>query len=302
MDVQPSQAGTHSGSFHADDVMGGAILDLVFPAIEIVRTRDLQRLQHLPIVFDVGGEYAPERGRFDHHQKGGAGARESGIPYASSGLLWKQFGLEAARNIAEVGGVDFAELVTRVDRLLMAPIDAHDCGVSQPTTGMLSFPKALTLLNDPPGASPARIDETYGTAKDIAGEFLRKVLIHEAVVMKTATSILDYYSGGAILELPANFLWEEAVISSFPDVRFVISPKAEQFNIKTVPLEVDSFQHRQLLPAAWAGLQNDSLAAVCGVSDAIFCHNGRFVAGTASIEGARALAAQALLRSEPEIR
>ena len=38
------------------------------------------------IVIDVGGQYDPDAGRFDHHQRGGAGERENGIPYSSFGL------------------------------------------------------------------------------------------------------------------------------------------------------------------------------------------------------------------------
>lgn len=85
---------THNGNFHADDVFSIAALRLVLPDFKLVRTRDTQLIAQADIVIDVGGEYDPAAGRFDHHQRGGAGARENGIPYSSFGLVWQKYGLQ----------------------------------------------------------------------------------------------------------------------------------------------------------------------------------------------------------------
>ena len=84
---------THNGNFHADDVFSIAALKNIFPAFNLVRTRDLEVIGKADVVIDVGGIYDPETGRFDHHQRGGAGERENGIPYSSFGLVWKKYGL-----------------------------------------------------------------------------------------------------------------------------------------------------------------------------------------------------------------
>ena len=44
------------------------------------------------------------------------------------------------------------------------------------------------------------------------------------------------------------------------------------------------------LPAAWAGLTDKDLEAVCGVEGATFCHNGRFVAAAKTRDAALAMA------------
>src|ERR1700675_3827265 len=62
--------GTHDGSFHADEVTACSLL-LLFDRIDrnlIRRTRNPQILAECDYVCDVGGEYNPERRRFDHHQ------------------------------------------------------------------------------------------------------------------------------------------------------------------------------------------------------------------------------------------
>jgi uncharacterized UPF0160 family protein len=64
--------------------------------------------------------------------------------------------------------------------------------------------------------------------------------------------------------------------------------------LHTVSVSPDSFDARADLPEAWAGLRDAELAAVTGVADAGFCHNGRFIASAKSYEGIRAMAALAV--------
>ena len=56
----------------------------------------------------------------------------------------------------------------------------------------------------------------------------------------------------------------------------------------------DTFDARKDLPATWAGLQGDALAAATGVPDAVFCHNNLFIAACKSYDGMREMARQAL--------
>jgi uncharacterized UPF0160 family protein len=86
------------------------------------------------------------------------------------------------------------------------------------------------------------------------------------------------------------------VRKEMPKVLFVISHNlAEQrFMIHTVPVSPESFDARADLPEAWAGLRDAELAAVTGVPDAGFCHNGRFIAAAKSFEGVLAMAKLAL--------
>jgi uncharacterized UPF0160 family protein len=89
-----------------------------------------------------------------------------------------------------------------------------------------------------------------------------------------------------------------------PKVLFVISHNlAEQrYMIHTVPMSTESFEARADLPAPWAGLRDADLAAVTGVPDAGFCHNGRFIAAAKSYDGIRTmarLALEAVAKDEP---
>jgi uncharacterized UPF0160 family protein len=90
--------------------------------------------------------------------------------------------------------------------------------------------------------------------------------------------------------------WTAVVRKEMPKVMFVISHSiAEQrYMIHTVPVSAESFDARADLPEPWAGLRDAQLAAVTGVPDAGFCHNGRFIAAAKSYEGIRTMARLAL--------
>src|SRR3989344_1324410 len=100
---------THDGSFHVDDIFAAATLSIYLEKIgqnfEIIRTRDEDMIASADYVFDVGGVYDPEKNKFDHHQFGGAGERES-IPYASFGLVWKKFGKNVAGTKEAVDSIE----------------------------------------------------------------------------------------------------------------------------------------------------------------------------------------------------
>jgi uncharacterized UPF0160 family protein len=102
-----------------------------------------------------------------------------------------------------------------------------------------------------------------------------------------------------IMPIPQSRLqmpWTQVVRKEMPKILFVISHSlAEQrYMLHTVPISAESFKARADLPEAWAGLRDAELAAVTGVPDASFCHNGRFIAAVKSYEGARAMALLAL--------
>jgi uncharacterized UPF0160 family protein len=71
-------------------------------------------------------------------------------------------------------------------------------------------------------------------------------------------------------------------------------PKTDGWGMQAVPQEVGAFANRRDLPAAWAGLSGDELAAATGVPDAVFCHTARFYVAAGSREGITELARRAL--------
>jgi len=119
---------THDGRFHADDVIACELLSILEDGnVEIIRTRDLINKHQCKWIVDVGEEYIPTYGRFDHHQES---CKETwpGCPVllSSSGLvflnLWKKI-------LEKLGHPDATfEEADMIYKTVFLPIDAHDNG------------------------------------------------------------------------------------------------------------------------------------------------------------------------------
>lgn len=303
---------THSGKFHADDVWAVAVLDLVFPGCELLRTRDAALIAAADFAVDVGGIWDAQAGRFDHHQKGFAGARQSGVVYASAGLVWKEHGARCVSLLAQthagraLDGKDAQEIAYAIDNDLVQYLDMADTGAAKNAPGGYGLSAIIS------GFNPGWLDEQNagGAADELrlrqfrrAMAFIAEVLVNQVkyrVGTKLSTELVrqaERLENGRVLLLQNSALpWTAIVRNEMPKVLFVISHGiAEQrYQLNTVPATADTFEARKDLPAAWAGLQGEELAAVTGVEDAVFCHNNLFIAAAKSFEGALTMARLAL--------
>lgn len=289
-------AATHSGSFHADEVLASAALRLVNPSLPILRTRDQEQLDAADIIFDVGRVFDPATFRFDHHQLEYKEARENGIPFSSFGLVWRELG-------AELCGSSPAAL--RVDRWLVQGVDAVDCGVTlcketMPVT-MMSISSVIGGFN--PGWQDITSTEARNEAFERAISLAKSVLentIRDAIGFEKARAMVaqgTLLEAGRVLLLDHDVPWKETVFgaSKYDQVLYVISPDAQaKWHINTVPDYPGSFNNRKSLPLTWAGLDGEELDKVIGFKGGIFCHRARFVAGHTTKDGALEMARLAL--------
>lgn len=281
---------THSGNFHTDEVFASAVLSLLNDAaVEVVRSRDPLVWATGDYVVDVGGEYDPSRGRFDHHQIGGAGVRENGVPYSSFGLVWKEYG-------EKITGSAYA--MQTIDKRLVQPVDAGDNGFE--TFGVRAD-VAPYILQDAvsafrPGWNESRSeDEGFFEAFSMAQKILAREIIRaqgEEEGIRHAKEAYQKAADKRIIVLEDHYPWYEA-LGSKPEPLFVVKPDRGNFGkwkIEAVRSDVHSFKNRKDLPSAWAGKRDQELADASGVADALFCHTKLFVAVAGSKEGALRLA------------
>jgi len=280
---------THNGNFHADDVFSVAALKCVFPSFNLVRTRDLEVIGKADIVLDVGGIYDAEAGRFDHHQRGGAGERENGIPYSSFGLIWKQYGLQIC-----AGNPDLAK---SVDAGLVSVIDAIDCGYVKGVSEGISLSHTISMFN-PTWQEESDFDACFNEAVTFASRILARFMASanggisaKEIVAKAIENAQD----PRVIVLEQYTPWKRTVHTLSEQALYVVYPSGSgQWRIQTVPVELGSFEDRKSLPTPWAGLSDKELQDVTGIDDAMFCHNGLFIAGCNSLESTMKMAAMAL--------
>ncbi len=282
---------THSGGFHADELLSSAILSRLYPDAQIVRSRAPDWITPASdrIIYDVGGAYDAEAQIFDHHQRG-APLRDDGQPYSSFGLIWKHYG---HAYLAAMGlPADHIEAIHQgFDAKFVLPVDLMDNGALSPATAGpladLTLPSLLETLkpvfdNKEPGAD----DRGFQSALSIARMIVEAAIGQRAAKLRAETMVLEAIAAtgeGRVLELPMGMPFRPAIVKAGADhLLFVIHPRDKDWCITGIRKAEGSFEQRADLPAAWAGLSNGDLEAVCGVKGATFCHNGRFIAAANS--------------------
>ncbi|WP_100636077.1 MYG1 family protein [Marinomonas sp. ef1] len=289
MTEQTQVIATHNANFHADDVFAVAALKSIFPSVELVRTRDLEIIAKADIVVDVGGIYDAEKGRFDHHQKGGAGARENGIPFSSFGLVWQKYGLEICAGNQEVAN--------SLDKNLVSTIDAIDCGHVEGVQTGISLSQTISMFN-PTWQEEGDFDACFDEAVAFASRILTRFIAAASGGVNAKTIVADAIEKAEdprVIVLEQYTPWKTTVLRLSQDALFMVYPsQTGQWRIQTVPVELGSFEDRKKLPAPWAGLSDKELQDVTGLEDAMFCHNGLFIAGCESFENTMKMAEMAL--------
>ncbi|MVO17779.1 MYG1 family protein [Parasedimentitalea huanghaiensis] len=278
---------THSGGFHADELLSSVVLTRLFPQAELLRTRDRQAVTPAThkIIFDVGGAYDCEMQIFDHHQRPGP-LREDGQPFSSFGLIWAHYGRAYLAEM-DVPVEDVEAIHAKFDTKFVLPIDLLDNGAMEPSVAgplsILTLPALLGSLKPVfDDTSPTADDDAFRAALPIARSFVEAQIRNFAAKFRAQSIVAEAIAKAGtspILELPMGMPYRSALDQAEADhILFVIHPRGDDWTIGGIKLSNDTFDQRADLPASWAGLTDDALEEVSGVKGAKFCHNARFIA------------------------
>lgn len=259
----PNKGFTHAGKFHADDVFSTALLMIVNPAYQVQRGFSVPE-NYDGIVYDIGF------GTFDHHQKAAA-VRPNGVKYAAFGLLWRELGADI------LGEVEAA----RFDAHFVQGLDADDntgCGHA---------------LADVIGA----FNPAWDSKEDADAAFMRavawaKTALEQKFALSAAMRRGDVVVQAALEKMKNNIVyladyapWKNVLIPS--KAQFVVYPSARGgYSAQGVPLRFDGPALKVPFPAEWAGMSEEELPAVSGIETLRFCHTGRFLISTGTLEDA----------------
>jgi len=322
---RPPVLATHSGTFHADDLLAYVVLTGALglgaegEGHRLVRTRDPARLGEADIVWDVGGVADAARWRFDHHQPG-APTAPNGDPLSSAGLVWRavdpgtgeSLGQRYVRNVlarsGSPGATDAA--VARVTEAIRAKIVRHvdlvDNGVERASpTDLTSMVDTFNGAWDAPSqGDPAAFEEEQRrgflrAAGVMAGAVERQVEKERgaAAAYGAVAEAWESCKAGTsglhpdVLELPRGMPWQRPAFDLAMPILYVLSPEPDgRWKLQAMPAEKRGLANRLDMPAAWRGLADAALEAASGIPGAVFAHRGGHLAIAATRDAALAMA------------
>jgi len=285
------KAGTHDGSFHADEVNGWVLVKELWPDAVLVRTRDKSILETCDLVFDVGG------GKFDHHKEDRE-KRDNGIYYSGVGLLWREFGeFIIKKYAADFDDNEVKNVVRKFDNDFLLPICAEDNGqkIYNSEYKIKTYSGVIGEFN-PTCNEDTTLDSAFYEAAAFAQFIFRNELrkaisyVERKLIIREA---LNNRKIPEILILDRRIPWKEALLDldTNKEVLYAVYPTDKgTFNVQAVPKQIDSFENRKDLPAVWGGVKDEDFEEVAKVKGSIFCHANLFLAGAETIDGAVQLA------------
>lgn len=281
---------THSGTFHADEVMASVILLNKFGNIKLYRTNKIDDSMKDKFIYDIGF------GKYDHHGNDFDKHRDNGIKYASCGLIWNEFGYDVIKKL-EVDNIDTFK--NSVDKNLIMDIDRDDNGQSLNVNIPVKYQSIPSLISsfNPVWYENDKESESFLDAvsflNTIFNNFISKMVAKEKA--RTMVEEKINLSSNGVLILDRYMPWQDIVLSSTNpkanNILYAIFPsKRGGYNVVATPSSINSFDVKKPFPASWSGLEGKELQKVSGVDSITFCHKGLFICACVTFDDAKKIA------------
>lgn len=263
---------THSGAWHADEVLAIALLSAVYNKTPgVVRTRDPELIQAAladkdTYVLDVGGEYLPLRKNFDHHQRGFEYRNHKGNKLSTFGLVVKYLRGYFTDTVYE-SLLEFSDKV-----------DCHDNGISK-------SPELYWI-------SDMNVTEDFSMVLVMATNWMKAKILqweNEEEEGDNISQALENLKDG-IIWLEKRYPVDER-LNSHSEVLLAVCPTHTGWAVQSLNVGIEKdFSVRCPTPEAWRGLSGEALEAVTGVPGAVFSHASGFLTIAKDLQTALILA------------
>ena len=303
--------GTHSGTFHSDEVLSTLLLKYYKETTKsvVIRTRNNEILKQCDVVVDVGGIIDPQKFRFDHHMKeftevfNEKDEELNTIKLSSAGLVWKYLGKEilvnllTSMNLLEQNKTHLDEIVRYIYLDFIMGVDGMDNGVTQYDKDLNpkyklsgNYVERISRLNPEWNAENVDVNERFRKGWDVAEEeFLFQVrkyansyFIAYDIVENAIKEALKDNRVYIILEKPCPWkkcLYEiEKKFGIENRLLYCIHPgNNNRWYSTAVNLNDHCMELRKPFPKEWRAKRDEELKKITGINDAEFVHVSGFL-------------------------
>jgi uncharacterized UPF0160 family protein len=303
--------GTHSGTFHSDEVLSTFLLKYYPSAMKsaVIRTRNNEILKQCDIVVDVGSIIDPKTFRFDHHMKEFTEVFNeqdedlNKIKLSSAGLVWKYLGIEIIKNLLksmnllEQNKTHIEEIHKNIYLDFIMGVDGMDNGVTQYDKDIKpkyklagNFVDRISRLNPEWNVENVNVNERFRKGWDVAQEeFLFQVKKY-ANSYFIAYDIVENAIKEAIKEKRAYIILEK--FCPWKKCLYIIEKKLgienkllycvhpgnnNRWCSTAVNLNDHCMELRKPFPKEWRAKRDTELKKITGFDDAEFVHVSGFV-------------------------
>lgn len=290
----------HNGTFHPDDVFAVATIEIYLEnkgeKFKVIRTRDEEIINKADYVLDVGMVYDKEKNRFDHHQ--GLLLNKNNIPFSSFGLVWDKFGSLLCNS----------EYISKeINRGLVAGIDSTDNGIDlfvrkNKNVKRYGIFNVVRLFDTSWKDGKNVLDDCFAKAVYWAKDLLKKEIEYGKYIEESRKIVSEKYNQS---ENKKILVLDEYIPYEFPDILketlIVVCPShaGDMWTLTVMNYDFAEFDDKKIkLPKKWAGKKGQELKDITGISNAIFCHRGRFFAATEDKSSAIKMAELAIKKSK----
>jgi len=304
---------THNGKIHSDEVASVALLTAYFSnqgvEVDVLRTRDSNKILPTDILVDIGLEYNHNFYRYDHHQNDfsetWSNEKNNNIPLSCAGLIWRHYGEEIVEMYLSNNPDQYdhsfnyteetiTELKNNIYYRLIQEIDAHDNGIEY-QSNELNISELISSLNSDINNEDSQ-NENFNRAVSLVGNIFdikfKEIINTYFNFQKDLETVSQMDLSGPYLIVKHNIPTIFKCISQLdPDykVKFCIFVNDKEYTIKTRREEGNKFS--PICPI----LSEEVLKLSCDVNDVIFIHKAGFLAKTKSLETAKLIINLSLL-------
>lgn len=301
---------THDGQFHPDEVFAVAIVNKIF-GYNIVRTRNPEIIRQGTVVIDIGKIYDPKQLRYDHHQTNFNEYydKRSFTKMSSAGLIFKHYGKEIVgkminddNNLLKIH--DLNPFLSTLYHEIFEEVDAVDNGIFPVYQSKFvvhtSIPQIVSKMNSFNVYDDEEQMKQFAKAIELVMNLLQILIknfyIHE-IAYDEDYKLIEKAMGARIIKgdnkddknrylnyiVVSNMCvnWKKCVkdyekkhSDEKPNILYVIGFVGKEWRVHTV-------KERQLI-ADEAIIRKK----ITHLSDLIFVHKGRFIAGAKTLETA----------------
>ena len=218
-------------------------------------------------------------GKYDHHMQNNK-VRDNGVPYASFGLLWEEFG-------TEILSIDDAK---EFDQEFVQIIDLTDNTGEKNTMST-----CISDMNPRWDMKEQNSDLLFSNAVDFAKGILERHFEsinsrHKAYDI--VTKMIEQNSDN-ILVMKEMIPWKDAVKGT--KILYVVFPSVRGgYIVQAVPTEENSMIPKKAFPKEWRGADVDTLFSLTSIKTFQFCHKSGHLCAVGELNDAIRLAYMAL--------